>query len=74
MFGEERNFTKVATKRTLAAIRDEVAGEAPAPLEPLLAERIAITWLALQQAEIVFAQGATRCDLEAGGVEPEAYR
>ncbi len=39
----------------LAAIREEVAGEKPSPLERLLAERIVLTWLQIQLFEGLYA-------------------
>jgi hypothetical protein len=40
----------------LKAMRDELSGQSPSPLERLLAERIVACWLQLQYAEIVYAQ------------------
>jgi hypothetical protein len=40
----------------LKAMRSEVCGPNPSPLERLLAERIVACWLQLQYAEIVYAQ------------------
>ena len=40
----------------LKAMRGELCGQSPSPLERLLAERIVACWLQLQYAEIVYAQ------------------
>jgi hypothetical protein len=40
----------------LKAMRGELCGQCPSPLERLLAERIVACWLQLQYAEIVYAQ------------------
>jgi hypothetical protein len=47
---------KEATHRKLARMRAELAGENPTPLERLLAERVALCWLALHDVEVRFAQ------------------
>jgi hypothetical protein len=47
---------KEATERKMARLRREVAGADPTPLEHLLADRVALCWLALHDAEIRFAQ------------------
>jgi len=39
----------------LAAMREEIAGENPSPLERLLAERIVLTWLQIQLFEGFYA-------------------
>ena len=39
----------------LAAMREEIAGENPSPLERLLAERIVLTWLQIQLFEGLYA-------------------
>jgi hypothetical protein len=56
------NMTKdkdLASRETmefqLAAMREEIAGENPSPLERLLAERIALTWLQIQLFEGLYA-------------------
>ena len=41
----------------LAAMREEVAGENPSPLERLLAERVVATWLQVQLFEGLYAAG-----------------
>ena len=40
----------------MARLRKEVAGDDPSPVERLLADRVALCWLALHDAEIRFAQ------------------
>jgi hypothetical protein len=40
----------------LKAMKGELCGQSPSPLERLLAERIVACWLQLQYAEIVYAQ------------------
>jgi hypothetical protein len=56
------NMTKdkdLASRETmefqLAAMREEIAGEYPSPLERLLAERIVLTWLQIQLFEGLYA-------------------
>lgn len=45
-------FGQVAIRHKLAEIKTEVGGPSPSPLEKLLTERIAISWLAVHQGEI----------------------
>ena len=49
-------FTQEAIPRNLKAMRKEIAGESPSPLERLLAERITVCWLELQYFEAIYAQ------------------
>lgn len=49
-------FTQEAIPRNLKAMRVEIAGENPSPLERLLAERIVLCWLELQYFEAIYAQ------------------
>jgi hypothetical protein len=49
-------FTQEALPRNLKAMRKEIAGENPSPLERLLAERITVCWLELQYFQSVYAQ------------------
>jgi hypothetical protein len=44
-----------SVRRKLDRIRKEVAGAEPSPLECLLADRVALCWLALHDVEIRFA-------------------
>jgi ribonuclease D len=46
--GEQHPITEEALRRQLAAMREEVAGEDPSPLEKLLAERVVATWMQVQ--------------------------
>jgi hypothetical protein len=49
-------FTQEAIPRNLKAMRREIAGDNPSPLEKLLTERIALCWLELQYFEAIHAQ------------------
>src|SRR5919107_2075967 len=49
-------FTQEALPRNLKAMRKEIAGENPSPLERLLSERIAVCWLELQYFQAIYAQ------------------
>ena len=49
-------FTQEAIPRNLKAMRKEIAGENPSPLERLLAERITVCWLELQYFQALYAQ------------------
>lgn len=49
-------FTQEAIPRNLKAMKKEVAGENPSPLERLLAERIAVCWLELQYFQAIYTQ------------------
>ena len=44
----------------LNAMREEIAGENPSPLERLLAERIVATWLQIQLFEGLYARGMSK--------------
>ena len=46
--GGEHPITEEALRRQLAAMREEVAGGDPSPLERLLAERVIATWMQVQ--------------------------
>ena len=52
----ENPVTKEAITRKLGALREEVAGPAPTPLEKLLADRVAVGWLGLAVAEGTYHQ------------------
>jgi hypothetical protein len=43
-------------RQELRAMREEVAGEEPSPLERLLAERVAMTYLEVQHFDALYAQ------------------
>jgi hypothetical protein len=49
-------FTQEAIPRNLKAMRKEVGGENPSPLERLLAERITVCWLELQYFQAIYTQ------------------
>lgn len=45
-----------AASRTAEAMRTELAGQEPSPIETLLAERITLCWIHLNYAETIYAQ------------------
>ncbi len=45
-----------AVPRTLKAMRKELAGEDPSPLENLLVERIVVCWLQLQYFDVLYTR------------------
>jgi hypothetical protein len=47
---------KEAVPRKLEAMREELAGPSPTPLEKLLVEQVVACWLQLQHAEMLVAQ------------------
>ena len=49
-------FSQEAIPRNLKAMRKEIGGENPSPLERLLAERITVCWLELQYFQALYAQ------------------
>ncbi len=49
-------FTQEAIPRNLKAMRGEIAGENPSPLERLLAERITVCWLELRYFQAIYTQ------------------
>jgi hypothetical protein len=49
-------FTQEAIPRNLKAMKGEIAGENPSPLERLLAERITVCWLELQYFHAIYTQ------------------
>jgi hypothetical protein len=55
MFKDENLASKKVLERQLAAMREEIAGANPSPLERLLAERIVLTWLQIQLFEGLYA-------------------
>ncbi len=46
---------KELMEHQLAAMREEIAGQSPSPLERLLAERVVLTWLQIQLFESIYA-------------------
>ena len=44
----------------LKAMREEIAGESPSPLERLLAERVVATWLQIQLFEGLYTSGMSK--------------
>ena len=59
-------FTQEALPRNLKAMRKDVAGENPSPLERLLAERITVCWLELQYFEAIYAQNIGKLTMAQG--------
>jgi hypothetical protein len=55
MTGEGDLLTKEIVPRQLAAMREELAGPSPSPLERLLVERVVATWLQLHYFEARYA-------------------
>ena len=53
-----------AQRRKCAALRRELAGEHPTPLETLLVDRIVLSGLPLHYAEALYAQHLERCRLK----------
>jgi hypothetical protein len=56
--GEEDLFAYEVLRRKAGALREEVAGPDPSPLERLLAERVVMCWLQLHYAEQKYAEMA----------------
>ena len=56
--GEEDLFAQEVLRRKAGALREEVAGPDPPPLERLLADRVVMCWLHLQYAEQKYAEMA----------------
>lgn len=59
-------FAQEAIPRNLKAMRREIAGENPSPLERLLAERIGVCWLELQYFEAIYAQNMGKLTIAQG--------
>jgi len=51
-----RAFTREGLRRDLERVRAEAAGPQPTPLERLLADRVALCWLAMMHADTQYAQ------------------
>ena len=60
MVKEEGSGLKEVLSCQLAAMREEIAGDNPSPLEQLLAERIVLTWLQIQLFEDLYASGMSK--------------
>jgi hypothetical protein len=60
MTQEEDFGSKMLLKRQLAAMREEIAGDNPSPLERLLAERIVLTWQQIQLFEDRYASSMSK--------------
>ena len=60
MTGEEDLAVKEIMRCQLKAMREEIAGENPSPLERLLAERVVATWLQIQLFEGLYASGMSK--------------
>jgi hypothetical protein len=60
MTGEEDLAVKEIMRCQLEAMREEIAGENPSPLERLLAERVVATWLQIQLFEGLYASGMSK--------------
>jgi hypothetical protein len=54
--GVDGHMVRETMPHTLEAFRAKLAGESPSPLEQLLVERIAATWLQLHYFETLYAQ------------------
>ncbi len=65
MCGKDELF-KESVSRTLRALRKEVRGPTPSPLERLLVDRIGVCWLALHYAEAIYAQSMGDTTLKQG--------
>jgi len=59
-------FTQEALPRNLEAMREEIAGKTPSPLERLLAERITVCWLELQYFEAIYTQNLGNMTISQG--------
>jgi hypothetical protein len=59
-------LVREALPRRLAAMRRELAGPNPSPLEGLLAERVAATWLQLRLFEAHYAKNLGNLRIDQG--------
>ncbi len=57
---------KQATHKKLNAMKEELAGSAPTPLEQLLVERVVATWLQVHYADAIYAQNISAISLKQG--------
>lgn len=60
MTSEEDLAAKEILRFQLEAMREEIAGENPSPLERLLVERVVATWLQIQLFEGLYANGMSK--------------
>jgi hypothetical protein len=60
MLNEEDFGLKEVLRCQLAAMREEIAGDNPSPLEQLLAERVVLTWLQIQLFEDLHASSMSK--------------
>jgi len=67
MSGEEDLAVKEIMRCQLKAMREEIVGENPSPLERLLAERVVATWLQIQLFEGLYASGMSKSTTIAWG-------
>jgi hypothetical protein len=65
MGGKDELF-KESVSRHLRALRKELRGPTPSPLERLLVDRIGVCWLALHYAEAIYAQTVGDLTLKQG--------
>jgi hypothetical protein len=63
---EDQPSVKVALRHQLQAMRAELAGENPSPLQRLLAERLVATWLEVQIFQTLYFQGEDRLSVAQG--------
>ena len=62
--GGEKNLAfREAIKRKLAALREELEGSTPSPMERLLVDRVVACWLQVQEADLRYAQ-AGNCSIK----------
>jgi hypothetical protein len=61
--GEGQPSVKAPLRLQMEAMRAEIAGEDPSPLERLLAERVVITWLEVQTFQALYYQNGDRLTL-----------
>jgi hypothetical protein len=62
----EHPITEVVMRRQLAAMREEIAGEDPSPLEKLLTERVVATWIEVQIFDSFCAQNLRKAHTRQG--------
>ena len=62
--GKEALLTHEAQKRRCAALRRDLAGAAPTPIETLLVDRIVLCWLHLHLVEALYAQNMQKLSIQ----------